>query len=177
MSLCVRLLEFSQVQSNLLPICWKLLQLTPKVSFILVGEDEVSILEPIFNFLSVELNEEGGRQVVGEGHVVVRSILTNLLESLVVAGDEERRRVDELGGLKLGNVLIEVRRGILASCRKICAKRSLLIVNNDTARSRLHSALLEEIGIDLLLGQSILQNLTVVIIVDRSEVEIGRAHV
>lgn len=170
MSLCVRLLEFCQVQSNLLPICWKLLQLTPKVSFILVGEDKVSILETILNFLSVELNEEGGRQVVGEGHVVFRSILTNHLESLVVAGDEERRRVNEFGSLKLGHVLIEVRRGILASSGQVCAKRSLLFVNNDTARSRLHSALLEEIGIDLLLGQSILQNLTVVIIVDRSEV-------
>ena len=63
-----------------------------------------------------------------------------------------------------------MRGGILARSRQVGAKRALLFVDDDAARAGLHTAILIKHSLNLLFGQSILENFSIFIVTDGAEV-------
>ena len=57
------------------------------------------MLESLLNLLAKELDDEKGRKVEAEGHVVLGSVVADGLYGLEVRIDKESRGVEEAGSL------------------------------------------------------------------------------
>jgi len=171
LSIGVRFLEFGKIQSNVFSICgFQFLNLTPEISFVLVCKNVISIFETGLDLFLVELDQEGGGEVVSQWDIVISGVLTNFLKSLVVAGDEEGSGIDEFGSLQLSHVVLQVLGGVLACGRKIGAEGSLFLVNDDTTGTSLNTTFLVEHTLDLLFREGVFKNLTIVIVRDGAKV-------